>query len=120
MSSAAAVTIKSYADCQRVMATARDPSAGKPLGKNTRLVLRDGGAYAVRYYQTDIVTYHEDGTVSLNHGTWQTPSTRQNIMVFSPFCLCQEKGKWFVKVGEEWIPFANGMRLDPDAHAVAA
>jgi hypothetical protein len=38
MSSAAAVTIKSYADCQRVMATARDPSAGKPLGKNTRLV----------------------------------------------------------------------------------
>ena len=62
--------IRSFADCERVIITARNPNKGKPLGKNARLIPLAKGDYALRYYYTNVVTWHRDGTFTLDNGTW--------------------------------------------------
>jgi hypothetical protein len=111
-------SICKLADCKRVLATARNPGAGKPLHKNIRLVRLDNGDYAIRYYDTDVVTYHLDNTVTLDNGGWQTKSTKETISSFSPFNIYQEKGRWIVTVGDFRFPFTRCMRIDLETYAV--
>lgn len=60
------------------------------------------GAIAVRYYQTDIVTFYPDGRIELRCGGWQTVTTKQNINAFSPFTIYQEKGVWYVNTSADF------------------
>lgn len=88
-----------------------------------------GEAIAVRYYNTDIVTYYPDGRIELRNGGWQTVTTKQNISAFSPFTIYQEKGVWYVNTAADFsavnaakcpkgtlppgiVEFENGMILD--------
>ncbi len=57
---------------------------------------------AVKYHQTDIVTFYPDGKIELRCGGWYTVSTKQNISTFSPFSVYQEKGEWFVNTSKDY------------------
>ena len=45
-------------------------------------------AYAARLYQTDVVTYHVDGTVAIKCEQWSTPTTAEFICRWAPGMLC--------------------------------
>jgi hypothetical protein len=82
-------------------------------GKNCRLVALHGGEYAIRYYSTDVVTWHRDGTLLLTTRTWQTPSTRDWMETAAPVLIRQDKGVWYVRLQDQWQRYYNGMRIDP-------
>lgn len=108
--------ISSYDDCVVLMEGIADPQAGRPIyDGHTRLVQRFDGQnvnYTIRYRGIDIVTYHFDGTVTLNAGNRPTQHIRLQFAWYSPFSVTSEEGKWLVWVdGEGNVPFRNGMRL---------
>ena len=56
----------------------------RPLpGKGTRLQRR-GSAIAVRYWNTDVVTFYRDGRISLATGGHLTRTTERRIETYSP------------------------------------
>jgi|TARA_R100000482_G_C5126517_1_gene149050 hypothetical protein len=73
-----------YKDVAYLFGRARDPSKGKPVTSNTRLFMLDGGKYALRYHDTDIITWYLDGRILLCNGGWPTLSTHRNINRFTP------------------------------------
>jgi len=98
------------------------------LGNNVYLEAR-GGSVAVKYHDTDIVTYHPNGKIELRCNGWYTTTTKQNLSVFSPFSVWQEKGEWYVNTAANFsaanrfkgpkgtlppgiIRFKDGMILD--------
>lgn len=63
---------------------------GKPSRKiahNTTVHLTPQGDPAVRYHETDIVTYHGDGSMTLDCGGWATSTTTNRIWHFTPFVV---------------------------------
>lgn len=102
-----------FREASETLATARDPSAGKPIGRNTRLFRRNGDTYAIRYHETDIVLIHRDGTYTLNNGSWFSVTTKQRINLYSPARLYQRNHFWYLSTpshGE--ISYDNGVRID--------
>ncbi len=89
---------------------------GRNIANNTRLERR-GDTIALRYHSTDVVTYHPDGSLTLDSGGWRTITTKECINWALPrgLHLRQDKGVWFV--GSSWFdngtPFADGMRIGP-------
>lgn len=61
----------------------------RPLGKRRRdwerIVKVSDTAYAIRLYDTNVVTYYEDGSVELCTGGWPSVSTAEMIELHSPF-----------------------------------
>jgi len=81
----------------------------RPLpGPSTRIERRDDDRIAVRYHQTDVVTYHDDGRIVLDSGGYQTATTKTRINDYAPVSLWQRRGNWFLNDGE---PFADGVTL---------
>src|SRR5260221_7675367 len=93
-----------------LLRTARSIDAGKPIDRNTRLMLR-GTSVAVRLHNTDIVTYAENGTVTLNTGGWKTVTTKVRINDYSPFSVWSRKGCWFVNINGKEFVFSDGMSI---------
>jgi hypothetical protein len=97
------------------------------LGNNIYLEPREGGCIAVRYHQTDIVTFYPHGKIKLRCGGWYTVTTKQNLSIFSPFSVYQEKRVWYVNTARDYtsankcprgtlppgiVQFKDGMILD--------
>ncbi len=92
--------------------------ASKVVSKNTRISREviweydetDPGtplqraAIAVFLHRTQIVTYSDDGRCWLDHGGWDTPTTRERIREYMPSgtTLWTERGEWFIAFGP-WI-----------------
>lgn len=90
----------------------------RKLANNTYLHRRDD-RIAVTYHETDVVTYHPDGTVVLDSGGWRTSTTKERLHNFSPLRVWQEDSIWYVsgppKYGESPIYlFEDGITLHPD------
>ena len=89
---------------------------GRNIAGNTRLERR-GDTIALRYHSTDVVTYHPDGSLTLDSNGWRTVTTKERMNWALPrgLHLRQDKGVWFV--GASWFdngtPFADGMRIGP-------
>lgn len=49
--------ISSYAEAKQILLTAKCRDKGRPIARNTRLVNRPNEAIAVKYHDTDIITY---------------------------------------------------------------
>lgn len=107
------MNINSHADCAKFLAGARSKIAGRPIAKNLRVFQRENGMYAIRYYHTDIVTFHANGDVTLRNNSYETSSTKNNINSFSPIQVWQKKYCWYVTLAGRDIPFRDGMRIDP-------
>jgi len=76
---------------------------------------------AVKYYDTDIVTYYPDGRIELRNSGFQTVTTKQNINSFSPFHVYQREGVWYVSAGpdRDKVKFENGMILETPEGVIA-
>jgi hypothetical protein len=91
----------------------------RPLpGAATTLERRDDGSIAVRYHDTDVLTYHPDGTVTLTTGYFtsgyfptRTTKRRINAYLPEPWHVEQKAFRWTVYGNGEAIPFSEGVRL---------
>lgn len=111
--------MRSYAEAQKMIATARD-KVSKPLRNDT--YLEDlGDCLAVRLHYTYIVRYYPDGSVVLDSGGWRTKTTKVRINEYLPngWSVWQKKGVWYLGYGY-WSPsntreyiFEDGIRIGP-------
>lgn len=91
----------------------------RKVGNNTYANRRENGDIAITLHDTDVVTYHSDGTYTLNSGGWLTVTTKDRLNSYSPFVVHSIKGRWQVNLSADHlageVPFYDGMRLDPKA-----
>lgn len=93
--------------------------ANRPLANNTRLILKANGDVAVRLHNTDVVTYHPDGTATIYTGGWLTVTTKDRINAYAPVGAYSTGGLEHerldgVKVGDDLGPEVWGI-WGPDA-----
>lgn len=65
-----------------------DKNNTKPLGprhKKHMNIRREGEDVVIRLYSTDIITYHPNGTITLDHGGYQTLSTVSLMQAVLPW-----------------------------------
>lgn len=72
-------------------------SQSRKVANNTYLH-RVGDDIAVRLHETDVVTFHADGTATLNTGGWFTMTTKDRINHWLPAGIRLEsnRGRWFL------------------------
>lgn len=97
----------------------RGRNGKKKLANNTYLHGVHGGI-AVQLHDTDVVTIWPDNTYTLNSGGWQTVTTKARINEFSPARLGQDKGVWYLYVGEGRIPFHDGIKINANGKPLGA
>ena len=132
---------RSYEAAATFLAGARSKGY-RPVANNTYLH-EVGGEIALRLHATDVVVYHEDGSVTLNSGGWRTVTTKDRISAALgdfPVSVGSDKGEWFIYrvkdeprtdswtnaqgevitntwMGSSWTkiaPFFDGIRINPD------
>jgi len=74
------------------------PRESRKIANNTYLERRDDGDIALRLHRTDVLTYHPDGTVTLNSGGWQTVTTKRRMNQYLPngYRVYQHRFDWYV------------------------
>lgn len=87
--------------------TARNPEKGKPTGQrgtyikcyNTHYADESQWTVAVKYHNTNVVTYDGQGNVLLNHGGYRTRTTKARINQYSPHGIevYQKDFEWYVR-----------------------
>lgn len=106
-------------------------SQSRKVANNTYLERRPEGDIAVRLHATDVVTFHPDGTATLNSGGWLTVTTKERINRYLPggIVLSSIKGRWYLVYsghGEydaegNWtyvpserraVPYSDGVTID--------
>ena len=83
----------------------------KLRGTATTLETRDGGAIAVKYYDTDIVTFYPDGAVRFDNGGYKTASTKAKMSEWTYHRVYQEKHEWYITTDEGVVDYYNGITL---------
>ncbi len=114
------ITVTSFAQAERAFASAKDKSKGKPISTSTRVVQR-GEDYAVRYHETDVVTYKADGSIVLNTGGWLTMTTKERMTEHLPagYRVASVKGRWFLMtydstpIGPDTFAWRDGITITP-------
>lgn len=101
----------------------------RKLAHNT-YVERVGADIAVRYHSTFIVTYHPDGSLTLNTGGWRTTTTKARIhdLIGPGRFLSSTDGVWNLTRStgpwpaprEQVSEFYDGMTIDADGNMVTA
>jgi hypothetical protein len=93
----------------------------RPLQWKTILRRTEDGSIAVKYHDTDVVIYHEDGSITLNSGGWKTQTTKRRMNDYTEDIggdVYADKGVWYI--GEFWGRFGkghvyqDGMTINPD------
>ena len=98
--------VHDYASAKAWLAGGRDKRR-RPLENNTRLVLNYNGDIEVRLHSTAVVTYHPNGSVTLNTGGWDTMTTWSRIRSYSPFGhfgTVRHKGRSYHVMPERNVP----------------
>ena len=90
----------------------------RPIENNTRVVRRDDD-YAIKLHDTDVVTFHRDGSVTLDSGGWLTVTTkdRMNGFLGDRGYVYSKRGKWFVSSRGDWdggVRYFDGIRIGAD------
>ena len=71
-----------YQQVAELFSKAKYPSKGKPVASNTRVRMGIDGDYALVLHNTPIITWHLDGTITLNDGGWNSPTTYRRMNEF--------------------------------------
>jgi hypothetical protein len=87
------------------------------LANNTVAVRRDQNKIAIRLHYTDVVTLTRDGKYILKTGGWYSMTTKDRINGFSPACVSQKKGNWFINAV---TPFFDGVTVDRVGNIIEA
>jgi hypothetical protein len=93
-------------DCA-YLAKGRNKQQRKLHGRSTALVRHDDQAISVRYHNTDIVTYRQNGDTVLNSGGYKTATTKARINEYASVRLYQNKSIWYIN-GELFPLHADG------------
>jgi hypothetical protein len=100
--------VQNYADARDFLGN----RLSRKIAHNTHVELRGGNTFAVRYHQTDVVTYHPDGRIVLNTGGWQTVTTKARFNTFTPARVYSDRRQWFVSTSNcQHRPFFDGMNV---------
>ncbi len=107
---------------------AREMTRGKPernIGYCTSVTRAcDGDDVYLIHHGTWIVSFHVDGSVTVNTGGWHTSTTKARINAVlrgSPWCLTAERNEWWwFRNSERLYEFRDGDRIYPNAHARGA
>ena len=91
----------------------------RKVANNTYLERRDGDAIAVRLHDTDVITLHPDGRVTLDTGGWKTVTTKERFNRFTDARVYSDKGIWYAH-GWGTVPFADGLTRCPDGTVAGA
>ena len=111
-----------YKSAKAFLEKGRDKTS-RPVAWKTRLILHDNGDITLRYHKTDVVTYHPDGSISLDSGGWKTQTTKRRINDYTDMRIFPDKGVWYVckdatnwhwKAGEGDLVFQDEMRVFQD------
>lgn len=87
----------------------------RKIANNTWLVRLFDGDIGMVYHRTRVVTFHKDGTVTLNTGGWYTYTTKERMNWVDGLSVYSHKGEWYVQVGGRRgvvHDFHDGMRID--------
>lgn len=69
------------------------------VANNTTLVRRDADTIALRLYATDVVTFHRNGSITLNTGGHRTATTKQRmnaVLNLRGFGVFAKNGDWYL------------------------
>ncbi len=81
----------------------------------TRFTRGEDGVFHLEYHGSRIVTYHPDGTYTLDTCGYATKTTKDRINEFSPAVIFHKKGTLYLAGehdGKDNIEFFDGMRVD--------
>lgn len=121
------VDITNYAAAEEFLAGGDNLYSRTVRGLAATEIIRRIGGIAMRYHETDVVTWHENGDVTLNTGGWLTQTTARRIADFTRLRVWPEKGRWMVcpipgpnrlPLWEKSLPLTDGLRLDREGHLV--
>lgn len=105
-----------FREAEKLFATARNKSAGKPLCNNTRLHKRknwdnDAYYYAVTLHGTDVVEIYKDNQKILNSGGYRTHTTKERINTYGAGRVFQKDFVWYWSPSgsKEIVRFEDGM-----------
>lgn len=109
-----------YSEAQRMLGKKET----KKVDRNTYLRSEDGNM-VIRFWDTDIVTISPDNLYTLNSGGYFTTTTKDRLNKFSPVCIYQERGLWYVTgrrytTGEDKAVFVDGIQVDVEGHVSSA
>lgn len=101
-------------EANRLFTSARNKAKGKPIERNTRVILQrsdDNGVpvYGIEYHETTIIEIYIDGKYIYDTGGWQTISTKKRMNEYGPITIYQREGIWYARNGATHIPYVNGM-----------
>lgn len=91
-------------------------------GRSVTVFRTDNGDIAVRLYNTNVVTAHPNGQVTLNHGGYMSPTTRRFMGYANPVVrnVSFAGGKFMIAVPSgnperpfRWEEYENGTRYPP-------
>lgn len=104
-------------DC---FSSARYPEKGKPIANNTR-VFRRGEDYAVRLHATDVVTFHPDGSFTLDSDGWRTVTTKARMNDYIPAGrIYTVSGVWYFisRREDERVVYFDGIHISEDGRVL--
>lgn len=89
-----------YEELDQFINQGRSPREGRTLANNTRAERRDRGEIAIRYHQTDILTFSPEGWVRYETGGWHTSTTKDRFNRFGVegVHIWQTNHVWFVGI----------------------
>ena len=110
--------ITTYEEAQAYLEGGRDKDYRPLPGRSTALVYVGGPdkAIAVRYHETDVVTF-TPGRVRLDSGGWRTMTTKERMCLYSPVNIWQDKGLWYVgdwRHRDDRVLFSDGLTVFED------
>ena len=106
-----------YDEANALLKTARVQANGKKINNNT-YVVPDGENVAIKLHDTNIVTFAPDDTITLNSGTWRTPTTKDRINTAlgdQGMQITANKGLWYIggSIFYDGITIKDGIVLNP-------
>jgi len=102
-----------FQDAASQFAKARDKTVGKKIAGHTYIV-QVGESYAVRLHETNIVTFHKDGSIVLFSGGYRTRTTKERMndaLASRGVQITQEQGLWYVNSGDTKSLFTEHFTL---------
>ena len=87
----------------------------KLIGNNTVEYSRENGDKVIRFHKTDILTFHKNGSTTINTDGWHTRTIKDRINSFlKNGYIKQEKNIWwFFNKENKKYRFADNMRIGP-------
>lgn len=109
---------KTYAEWAEYLSHGRDKTDRPLEGKTTRIRRVADDAVALRYHQTDVITWYEDGRIVLDSGGWHTSTTKQKMGY--AVVVIQTRGVWTLRWHGVTYVYEDGITLYPDGRVEGA